>query len=89
MAPNTTAEQPVATLDERVATNVRALLAAQRKTSADLAVVLRMDQRAAQRRLRNAVPFTLSEVGRIATWLSVPVTAIITDYTLAAVERVA
>jgi hypothetical protein len=66
---------------------VRALLAARRKTSADLAVVLRVDQRAAQRRLRNDVPFSISEVGRIANWLDVSVNAIITDWSLAGEER--
>lgn len=71
MTTTTTRREPDTTLEERVATNVRAALASRRLTSSDLASELHLEQRAAQRRLNGTVPFTLREAGTIARWLGI------------------
>jgi transcriptional regulator with XRE-family HTH domain len=77
MNTNPTRREPDTTLEQRVATNVRAALAARRMTSADLSKVLHLEQRAAQRRLNGTTPFTLSEMGKVAAWLGVSYSALV------------
>lgn len=76
MDPNTTPKSPDTSLEQRVATNVRAALAARRLTSADLARTLHITQRAAQRRLNGQTPFALSEAGTVAGWLGISYSAL-------------
>ena len=59
------------TLAGRVAARVRALMAAQRKTTKDLAVLLSVSDRAAQRRRHGELEFSLSELEKVGTWLQV------------------
>ena len=80
MSQTTTVEGPAASLSDRVAASVRAGLAAKKRSSAELAVVLGMQPRAAQRRLRGEVAFTISEVGVIADWLGVPYSALMAEW---------
>jgi DNA-binding Xre family transcriptional regulator len=73
-------------LDERVAAQIRALMAARRLTSMDLAAALGISQSAASRRMVGDGTFTLNEIQVAAEWLCVPITDIITpvpgiDYT--------
>lgn len=72
MTTSTTPVRPDTTLEQRVATNVRAALATRRLSSAHLATALHLTQRAAQRRLNGSTPFTLGEAGTVAAWLGVP-----------------
>jgi transcriptional regulator with XRE-family HTH domain len=58
---------------ERVAAEVRAQMARQRKTQGDLAEALGISEHTAGRRMRALVPFDVVELERIALWLDVPV----------------
>jgi transcriptional regulator with XRE-family HTH domain len=69
MSQITTQSSRNAQLHELVATNVRAEMAAQRKSTSDLASVLHMNQRAVQNRCSGKQPFSLNEVATIASWL--------------------
>lgn len=66
------------TLDERVAAQIRALMAARRLTSADLGAALDISQSSASRRMVGEGTFTLNEIQATAEWLGVPITDIIT-----------
>lgn len=66
-----------ATLTARVAAQIRALMAARRKTSADLAEVLGISQSSASRRMHGDGLFTLDQLEETADWLGVPLTDII------------
>lgn len=57
----------------RVAGEVRAELARQRKTAADLATALGMTPHTAGRRLAGEVPFDVVELVQVALWLGVSV----------------
>lgn len=59
-------------LRERVATEVRAELARQRKTQAELAAHLGISQMAVSRRLNSEVGMDFDELDSIARWLGVP-----------------
>lgn len=87
----TTNSTPDTTLEQRVATNARAALAARRLSSSDLASVLHITQRAAQRRLNGQTPFTLSEAGTVARWLGLTYSALVapTAFEVAPEERAA
>jgi transcriptional regulator with XRE-family HTH domain len=67
-----------ATLNERVAAQIRALMAARRKTSADLGEALGISQSSASRRMLGDGLFTLNQIQETADWLGVPITDIIT-----------
>lgn len=60
-----------ATLAGRVATRVRMLMAAQRRTNGELAHVLNLSERAAQRRRLGQHPFSLAELEAVGSWLGV------------------
>lgn len=57
---------------ERIAAEVRAELARQRKTAGDLAAALGITPHTAGRRLTGEVPFNVLEIEQIAAWLEVP-----------------
>lgn len=59
------------TLAGRVATRVRMLMAAQRRTNGELAEVLNLSERAAQRRRLGEHPFSLAELEAVGEWLGV------------------
>lgn len=65
------------TLDERVAAQIRALMAARRLTSAELGEALGISQSSASRRMVGEGTFTLNEIQAAADWLGVPITDII------------
>lgn len=56
----------------RVAGEVRAELARQRKTAADLSAALGVTQHTAGRRISGEVPFDVIELAQVAIWLGVP-----------------
>jgi hypothetical protein len=56
---------------ERVASEVRAEMARQRKTATELADVIGVTQHTAGRRLSGAVPFTLVDLVLIGEWLDI------------------
>lgn len=58
-------------LPSRVAVNVRAEMAAQRKTAVQLANLLDVGHQAALRRVNGEVPFSLAELAQVASWLEV------------------
>lgn len=66
------------TLNERVAAQIRALMAARKKTSSELGAELGISQSAASRRMHGDGSFNLDEVQAVADWLQVPITDIIT-----------
>lgn len=55
----------------RVASEVRAELARQRKTAGDMATVLNMSAHTAGRRLNGDVPFDVVELVALGVWLGV------------------
>lgn len=57
---------------ERVAREVRAEMARQRKTSVDLAPVIGRSQQTASNRMRGLYPFNVDEIEAVAEWLAVP-----------------
>lgn len=69
----------ITTPAERVAAEVRAYLARQRKTQGDLAVALGISQQSVSRRMTGAQPFDVDELHRIAAWLGVPVSALLAE----------
>jgi len=60
-------------LDRSVAAEVRAEMARQQKTQAELAAVIGVTAHTAGRRCSGAVPFDVIEIAAVAEWLSVPV----------------
>lgn len=56
---------------DRVASEVRAELARQRRTAGDLATVLGMTPHTAGRRLNGEVPFDVVELVQIGLWLGI------------------
>lgn len=79
MERDTTPEYPTVTLDQLVATNVRAAMSARRISTTDLARELHITQRAAQRRLSGHTPFSLSELGVVGRMLNVPYAALVSE----------
>ena len=64
-------------LSTTVAANVRAEMARQRKRQADLGDVLGLTQGAVSKRMSGSVALDVDEVGKIATFLGVPVAALL------------
>lgn len=62
-------------LSEEVASSVRAELARRKLSAGDIAPVLSLDVRTAQRRLAGKTPFTLDELDAVAAFLGVTVDA--------------
>ena len=62
---------------ERVAATVRAELARHRKTQSGLADHLGYGRTSLHRRMTGEQPFDIDEIHKIATYLDVPVTALI------------
>lgn len=60
-------------LPGRVAANVRAEMAVQRKTAVELATVLSVGHRAALRRVNGDFDFSLGEIEKVAKWLDVSI----------------
>lgn len=58
-------------LSGRVATRVRMLMAAHKKSVKELAKLLNLSDRAAQRRRAGEYPFALSELEKVGAWLNV------------------
>lgn len=65
--------------NQRAAAQIRAFMAARKKTSGDLAAKLGMSAQTVNRRLSGdpASPFNLDEIQLIADWLAVPITHIV------------
>jgi hypothetical protein len=76
MEQNVTTEGHKVTLQEQVASNVRAELAASHKAATDLVQILHLGYRACLRRYNGEQPFSLSELSIVARALSVPVSAL-------------
>jgi transcriptional regulator with XRE-family HTH domain len=76
MLPITTQNAPTMTLSGLVASNIRAYMAAQRKTTAELALIIGRDVRAAQRRRSGEQQFSLDELEAVSRWLNVPPNAL-------------
>jgi transcriptional regulator with XRE-family HTH domain len=72
-------------LPDRVATNIRAEMAAQGKTAVELGELLGIGHRAALHRRNGAIPFSLGELERVAPWLGVTIASLMTARTLQAV----
>ena len=64
-------------LSTQVAANVRAEMARQRKRQADLGEVLGLTQGAVSKRMSGTVALDVDEVGKIASFLGVPVSALL------------
>lgn len=58
---------------QRVAGEVRAELARQRKTAADLSAALGVTPHTAGRRISGEVPFDVIELTQVSIWLGIPV----------------
>lgn len=56
---------------DRVAAEVRAEMARQKRTARDMAVALEMGARAAERRVNGDIEFGLNELQQVADWLGV------------------
>jgi transcriptional regulator with XRE-family HTH domain len=67
---------PLGTLPPTAAA-VRGLLASQRRTQQELAVVLGITQSAASRRLTGRTEFSAAEILQIAEWLGVPASRVL------------
>jgi transcriptional regulator with XRE-family HTH domain len=65
------------TLNDRAAAQIRALMAARRKTSAELGDVLGISQSSASRRMLGEGTFTLNQLETTARWLGVPIADIV------------
>lgn len=76
MNPIVTPRGQKVTLREQVASNVRAELAVQRKTAADLAKILHLGYRAALRRYNGEQEMSLNEISTVSFALQVPVSAL-------------
>lgn len=63
-------------LPDRVAVNVRAEMAVQRRTAVELAKVLSIGHRAALHRVNGEVDYSLGELEKVAAWLDVTVTSL-------------
>lgn len=55
----------------RIADEVRAEMARQRKTAADLSQVIGVTQHTAGRRLNGAIPFDVAELYSVSEWLGI------------------
>lgn len=64
----TTQENAAEAVQGMVADEVRAEMARQRKTAAELAVALGTTQHTVGRRLNGATPFNVFELARVAEW---------------------
>lgn len=58
-------------LSGRVTTRVRMLMAARRKSVKELAAILHLSERAAQRRNAGEYPYSLAELETVGAWLGV------------------
>ena len=67
------------TFSEQVAANIRAELARQKKTQAQLADVWGINAASVSKRMSGAVPVDVDEVHKAAVWLGVPVARLIED----------
>ena len=67
----------IPTAGQRVAGEIRAELARQRRTQTDLAAELGLSQPSVSQRLSGQVPMTVDEVARIADWRGVPVSVLV------------
>jgi transcriptional regulator with XRE-family HTH domain len=76
MSQNTTATPPKVTLHEQVAANLRAEMAAQRKSTVDLAAAIHTGHRSAIRRWNGQQQISLNELSSIAKWLGVPTSSL-------------
>lgn len=72
-------------LPKRVAVNVRAEMAAQRRNAVELARVLGIGHRAALRRVNGEQEFSLGELSKTAEWLGVSVSSLMVERYPAAV----
>jgi len=67
------------TLADKVAANIRAEMAAQRKNAVELAAVLSIGHRAAVRRWSGQQAFSLNELSKVSRWLGVPSSTLMAD----------
>lgn len=69
---------PEDTATTRAAAEIRGLMAARNLNAVDLGPALGLSRTAATRRYNGAVHFTIDELEKIARWLEVPITRLIT-----------
>ncbi|WOF23798.1 helix-turn-helix domain-containing protein [Microbacterium betulae] len=72
-------------LAQRVADEIRAEMARQRRSAADLAEYLGITAHTVGRRLNGAVPFNVIELASVSVWLGVPIFELIARATSKAV----
>lgn len=68
---------PADTATRRAAAEIRGLMAARHHSAVDLGPVLGLSRTAATRRFNGDVNFTIDELEKIAGWLDVPITRLI------------
>lgn len=73
----TQAEEIVETAAQRVAAEIRGLMAKRKLTGGDLANFLKVHRSTASRRVSGESDLTIDEIVDIAAWLDVPVTRLI------------
>ena len=66
------------TFSEQVAANIRAELARQKKTQSHLIEVWGITQGSVSKRLSGATPLDVNEVQKVADWLGIPLSRLIT-----------
>jgi len=76
-------------LPDRVAVNVRAEMAAQRRSAVQLASLLAIGHRAALRRVNGEMPFSLGELDKVAAWLDVSVSSLMAARSTEQIAQVA
>ena len=67
------------TFSEQVGANIRAELARQKKTQAQLADVWGLNQASVSKRMAGTVPVAVTEVAKVADWLGVPMSRLMGD----------
>ena len=71
-------QQERPTRNDATAAEIRALMAAKRKTTSDLAAILGVSRSTASRRLSGNITLDFQEVETIAHWLEVPYERLVT-----------
>jgi transcriptional regulator with XRE-family HTH domain len=75
--PGTAQVQAETTAAQRIATEIRGIMAARKLGSLDLANYLQVHRSTANRRINGESDLTINEIEAIAGWLDVPVTRLI------------
>lgn len=76
-------------LPDRVADNVRAEMAVQRRTAVELADLLNVGHRAALARVNGSIPFSLGDLEKVSPWLGISIAELSAARRASAAEAVA